>query len=212
MDDGVVLLCGFSEILEQCCNIRSLEQVCQSINNPDNTAVKIVAGNVLKQFSEKRVCPGNQLGSLFSVKIFNRRVMQTGCKHTVSNSLRIDISKLFRGNVVNEHFPESLQLLFQAVVCLAQHTVRLADCAGQRFFNHVSQQSGFSRHHLRQLRCRCNGLPCIPAEFLNQVDECRKVFRSCNNFSLLYLRQNDGCGKNTVQIETEIEIIGNDQV
>ena len=116
-----VLTISFHDLLQ----IRSQEHRHQVIYYPCNTLIKVVTCKIIEYLTQERVSLRNQLYSLLTAKVLWSIIVQTCSKHTVGNSLGIDVCKIRWFQFLNEHVLKSVILPSQIVVgitlCIVVH-------------------------------------------------------------------------------------------
>ncbi len=166
MDNRVPGLSRFAEILKQSGHVGCPENVRQRIHNPDDAIIEVITGDILEQFAQEGIGVRNQLRRFHTAEILQGGIMQASGKHTVSDGLGIDVGEFTGLDIMYQDAPESFQLIAQAVIGVIKNRGLLQlfiqlQCSGDS----VGEQLRFSRHHLRQARCRFDGLTGESEEF-----------------------------------------------
>src|SRR5690554_6750600 len=112
MDNRVFHFGGFPIILQNFFYVTRQEDFRKVLNYPFNSVVNVWSCNVAKEFSQKRIGFWNQFSCFLSAECLQSRVVQTSCKHSVSNGLRINVCKTLWCNIVNQNLLKSQHLVF----------------------------------------------------------------------------------------------------
>ena len=117
----LVLTVCFHDLLQ----VSSQEYCHQVIHYPSNSLIKIVTCQIIEYLTQEGISLWNQTSSLFTTEVLGCVIVQSGCKHTIGNSLGIDIRKVGWLQFLNEYILESLILPTKIVVgithCIIVH-------------------------------------------------------------------------------------------
>ena len=163
MQDRVSLSCALAEALHDFLHVRSSKGAHEVVNNPGDTFVEVVAGNLLEDLAEERIGFWDEISRFGTCEIIGCGVVQSCGKHTVGDGLRVDVSELLGRYIMDKHLAEILHITTQLGGIIA--------VLNQGLLDDVAEHARLASHELRELACRGDTLRCGSLQVLHQSDE-----------------------------------------
>ena len=187
-------------------DVRNLENSHEVVHNPGNTFVEVVSCEIVEYLTQEWIRLRYETGCFFATEIFRGIVVQTGCKHAVSNRLGIDICKIFFLQILYEHKFECLVLCLQIVVLECVFLIV------HRRLDDIGQQTCFASHQLCQTGSRGDALDGRCPQVLNHAGELLFGFSNSHNLATFRLCNPYTIHKLAIFVEMKVQIICEDNI
>ena len=200
VENRICLLCIFSKALHDFLHVGCSKRRNEVIHYPHDTFVQIISGYLLEDLAQEGVGFRDEVRSFCTREIVRSVVVQTRGKHTIRDSLRIDIRKFLWSDIMQKRFTEILHVTTEFGWCVSVLNERLLD--------DVTQQTRLPCHQLRQFGSRSNTLRTSVFDMLHERNKTVCVRQA--DLIALYLRQTNRLLPFAMFVQMEIQIIGKD--